>query len=64
MQDLAFDLDFDDFKWHWETYLIGPKSSAEVISQHLIMPLLSVTHLAFASADPVSELSDADLESV
>ena len=28
------------------------------------MPLISVTHLAFSSADPVSELSEADLEKV
>lgn len=28
------------------------------------MPLVSLTHLAFSSADPVSELSEADLEKV
>ena len=57
-------MDFDEFKWRWETYLVGPKTSANVISQHLVMPLLSLTHLAFASADPLSELPDTDLESV
>ncbi|KAH9838409.1 uncharacterized protein C8Q71DRAFT_528370 [Rhodofomes roseus] len=60
--DLAFELGSDSFKWRWETCAIGPKQSAEVLSKHLIMPLISFTHLAFSSADPVSELSEADLE--
>lgn len=38
--------------------------SADVLSQHLIMPLISVTHLAFSSSDPVSELSGSDLGEV
>ncbi|EIN03738.1 hypothetical protein PUNSTDRAFT_128654 [Punctularia strigosozonata HHB-11173 SS5] len=60
-QDLAFILE-GPFRWRWETYQLGPKSSADILSKHLIMPLISVTHLAFASADPVSELSEADLQ--
>jgi hypothetical protein len=28
------------------------------------MPLISINHFAFASADPVSELSESDLEQV
>ena len=64
VQDLAFQLSSDTFKWRWETYAVGPRLSAEILSQHLIMPLVSLTHLAFTSADPVSELSDADLEKV
>lgn len=64
VQDLAFELGSEDFKWRWETYALGPKASAEVLSIHLIMPLISVTHLAYSSADPVSELSELDLEKV
>ncbi|KZT73160.1 hypothetical protein DAEQUDRAFT_722284 [Daedalea quercina L-15889] len=60
--DFAFELGSDSFKWRWETCAIGPKLSAEILSKHLIMPLISLTHLGFSSADPVSELSDADLE--
>ncbi|KZT07641.1 uncharacterized protein LAESUDRAFT_698304 [Laetiporus sulphureus 93-53] len=60
--DLAFELVDNDFKWRWETYSLGPLFSAEVLSKHLIMPLISVIHLAFSSADPVSELSETDLE--
>ena len=47
---------------HCLTFLA--KVSADVLSQQLIMPLISVTHLAFTSADPVSELSQTDLEKV
>lgn len=63
-QDLAFELGSDSFKWRWETYSLGPKVSAEVLSKQLIMPLISVSHLAFSSADPVSELSDTNLQMV
>jgi hypothetical protein len=38
--------------------------SAEILSKHLILPLIGVNHLAFSSADPVSELSENDLEKV
>ncbi|KAH8100090.1 hypothetical protein BXZ70DRAFT_205355 [Cristinia sonorae] len=60
--DIAFELGSDEFKWRWETYTLGPKVSAGVLSQQLIMPLISVSHLAFSSSDPVSELSDANLQ--
>lgn len=60
--DLAFILGSDDFQWRWETYSVGPRESADVLSRHLIMPLISLTHLAFSSADPVGELSESDLE--
>lgn len=60
--DLAFDLECEAFKWRWETNFVGHKLSAEIISKHLVMPLISVNHLAFASADPVCELPEADLE--
>ncbi|THH07062.1 hypothetical protein EW145_g3644 [Phellinidium pouzarii] len=60
--DLAFELDRDEFKWRWDTYLLGPKTSSEIISKHLIMPLVSLAHISFYSADPVSELDEEDLE--
>ncbi|KAH9928631.1 uncharacterized protein B0H18DRAFT_999770 [Fomitopsis serialis] len=60
--DFAFELGSDSYKWRWETCAVGPILSAQILSKHLIMPLISLTHLAFSSADPVSELSEADLE--
>ncbi|PIL29787.1 hypothetical protein GSI_07993 [Ganoderma sinense ZZ0214-1] len=36
--------------------------SADVLSKHLILPLISMSHLAFSSADPLSTTSEADLE--
>ncbi|TFY62743.1 hypothetical protein EVG20_g6593 [Dentipellis fragilis] len=62
--DFAFELQHDQFKWRWETLVVGPKLSAELLSKHLIVPLISTAHLAFTSADPVSELADGDLEKV
>ncbi|KAI0696256.1 hypothetical protein BC835DRAFT_1343011 [Cytidiella melzeri] len=60
--DLAFELRCSEFKWRWETYSLGPKVSAEVISKHLIMPLISLTHMAFSSSEAVSAQTEADLE--
>ncbi|TDL25498.1 hypothetical protein BD410DRAFT_764954 [Rickenella mellea] len=62
--DLSFELDCDGFKWRWDAYLLGPKTSAEILSKHLILPLISIAHLSFYSADPVSELDESDLEKV
>jgi len=62
--DLAIDFSGDSFKWRWETFSIGPKQSAEVLSKHLMIPLLSTTYLAFISPDAISEISDSDLEKV
>lgn len=60
--DLAFELEGDGFKWRWETCFLGHRFSAELISKHLIFPLISVNHLSFSSVDSVSELPDSDLE--
>lgn len=64
LQDLAFELRNDTFRWRWETFSVGPTMSADILSKHLIMPLISAAHLAFFSADPVSSLSEADVEKV
>lgn len=60
--DLAIDLRGDGFNWRWETFSIGPKQSADVLSKHLILPLLSTAYLAFISPDAISEISTNDLE--
>ncbi|KAJ7475786.1 hypothetical protein FB451DRAFT_1244751 [Mycena latifolia] len=58
--DLAIELECEAFKWRWETCLQGGRFSAEMISKHLVLPLISLNHLAFSSA--VGELSETDLE--
>ncbi|KAJ7931451.1 hypothetical protein B0H13DRAFT_1701997 [Mycena leptocephala] len=58
--DLAIELECEAFKWRWETCLQGGRFSAEMISRHLVLPLISLNHLAFTSA--VGESSDTDLE--
>ncbi|KAF5371819.1 hypothetical protein D9615_009553 [Tricholomella constricta] len=60
--DIAFELEGETFKWRWETCFLGHKASAEIISKHLIFPLISLNHMAFSSPLAVSELSDADVE--
>ncbi|KAK7033081.1 hypothetical protein R3P38DRAFT_2920583 [Favolaschia claudopus] len=58
--DLAIELECEAFKWRWETCLQGGRQSAELISRHLVLPLISLNHLAFTSA--VGESSETDLE--
>ncbi|KAI6042979.1 hypothetical protein EDC04DRAFT_2563379, partial [Pisolithus marmoratus] len=60
--DLAFELGSDTFKWRWDTIFVGHKTSADILSQHLIMPLITVNHLAFSTPNPVSDLNEDDLE--
>ncbi|KAI0303729.1 hypothetical protein B0F90DRAFT_1317740 [Multifurca ochricompacta] len=62
--ELGVDLRGETFKWRWETFSVGPKQSAYILSKHLIMPLLSTAYLAFSSSDAISEISDCDLEQV
>ncbi|KAF7985750.1 hypothetical protein HWV62_2374 [Athelia sp. TMB] len=60
--DIAFELDFEVFKWKWQPNFLGYKASVELLSQHLIVPLISTNHLAFSSSEPISAMSDQDLE--
>ncbi|KAG6836830.1 hypothetical protein H0H93_002676 [Arthromyces matolae] len=60
--DIAFELGYDGFKWRWETCFLGHKASSEIISKHLIFPLISVNHLAFSSSQAISDMSDLDME--
>ena len=64
VQDLTFELRSNNFRWRWETYNQGPKISANVISQHLVLPLISLNHLAFSTAESLSETSEGNLEKV
>lgn len=60
--DLALELECNNWKWRWEPTFLGPKVSAEILSKHLIMPLISVNHLAFSSSDVLGDLAPGDLE--
>ncbi|KAF5367403.1 hypothetical protein D9758_003778 [Tetrapyrgos nigripes] len=60
--DFAIEMECEAFKWRWETCFIGHKDSAEIISKHLVLPLISVNHLAFSTGDGVGEMPESDLE--
>ncbi|KAI0787924.1 hypothetical protein C8Q74DRAFT_1349161 [Fomes fomentarius] len=60
--DLAFAVGTDSFRWRWETFNVGPKLSADVLSKHLILPMISMTHLAFSSTDPLATTTEAEME--
>lgn len=59
--DVACTLEDQTFKWRWESCFLGYRASAEILSKHLVLPLISMSHLAFSSKDSVGEVSDAEL---
>ncbi|CAA7267135.1 unnamed protein product [Cyclocybe aegerita] len=60
--DLAMEFECEAFKWRWEICFLGHKWASEIISKHLIFPLISLNHLTFSSADVVGEIPDGDIE--
>jgi len=60
--DLAFEVECEAFKWRWETTFLGHKLSSEIISKHLIFPLISLNHLTFSSSETICDLPDSELE--
>jgi hypothetical protein len=61
-KDFAFELEGDDFRWRWETTPLGPKFSSEILSKHLILPLISTSHLSFSSGESIHDIGDDQLE--
>ncbi|KAF9048705.1 hypothetical protein BJ165DRAFT_1526130 [Panaeolus papilionaceus] len=60
--DSAFEIECGTFKWRWETCFLGHTRSADIISQHLIFPLISLSHLTFSSAEAVGEVAESEVE--
>ncbi|TEB34645.1 hypothetical protein FA13DRAFT_1729301 [Coprinellus micaceus] len=62
--DFAFELSSSNlgFKWRWETNSVGHKHAAEILSKQLIMPLISLNHIAISSPDALSGMADSELE--
>lgn len=55
-KDMAFDIEYTGdegqvFKWRWETNFEGYKSSSQLLSQHLILPLLTLSHMSLSNDD-------------
>ena len=63
-QDVTIKLRGESFKWKWETTYLGPKLSAEILSKHLVVPLISAVHFAFTSPVVIGGMSGEDLEKV
>ncbi|KAH9945258.1 uncharacterized protein BXZ73DRAFT_38484, partial [Epithele typhae] len=60
--DLAFTLGNEAFRWRWETLAVPPRLSADILSTHLILPLISMTHVAFSASDVVGSGSETGIE--
>ncbi|KIK63145.1 hypothetical protein GYMLUDRAFT_72375 [Collybiopsis luxurians FD-317 M1] len=59
--DFAFEIEFEDFKWVWETNFIGHRNSAEIISKHLVLPLISFSQVSFISGS-LGRITESELE--
>ncbi|KAF8625543.1 hypothetical protein AX15_005310 [Amanita polypyramis BW_CC] len=62
--DFSFQLECDTFQWRWETNYLGYKRSSEIISKQIILPLISLTHVAFTSTESLAAMPDGDIEKV
>ncbi|EAU85498.1 hypothetical protein CC1G_06399 [Coprinopsis cinerea okayama7 len=60
--DLSLGLDHASFKWRWEANSVGYRSSAEIISKHLVIPLITANSLALSSPESIGEMADSDVE--
>ncbi|KAI4523500.1 hypothetical protein K525DRAFT_236780 [Schizophyllum commune Loenen D] len=60
--DFAVRIEAESFSWVWETTFVGYRLSAELLSQQLIMPMISISHFAFGSQEVIAEMTDDDLE--
>ncbi|KAH8831248.1 hypothetical protein DL96DRAFT_1587037 [Flagelloscypha sp. PMI_526] len=60
--DLQTTLSYDTFTWSWHLSSLGSKISSELLSKHLIIPLINLNHLAFVSTTLPNQLSSEDLQ--
>lgn len=63
-QDFACEICHDDYTWQWHANSLGYRTSAELLSKHLILPLITFSDLAFASSEPLSQMPNDELEKV
>lgn len=49
----------EDDSWKWETMAASANMAAEILSKHLIIPLITLSDCALKSSSPVSDMSDA-----
>jgi hypothetical protein len=63
-KDLALELECEAFKWRWDAVHAGHKTSASLLAQHLIKPLISMNATLFAAGDAPDSMEGGDLEKV
>ncbi|KAL1758618.1 hypothetical protein FB107DRAFT_288347 [Schizophyllum commune] len=62
--DLAVRIEAESFSWVWQTTFVGYRMSAELLSQHLILPMISVVHFTLGGQESIVDMPDDDLEKV
>ncbi|KAL1675020.1 hypothetical protein EV122DRAFT_293013 [Schizophyllum commune] len=62
--DLAVRIEAESFGWVWQTTFVGYRMSAELLSQHLILPMISVVHFTLGGQESLVDMPDDDLEKV
>lgn len=51
----------EDFSWRWDALSLPHRLSSQLLSQHLITPLLSLTALAASIDEPLRDVSSYSL---
>lgn len=63
-KDLSFTISHDTFLWTWQLDILPHKIAADFLSKHLILPLISLNHLAFTTTSVPKELTEESLKTV
>ncbi|KAG8988029.1 hypothetical protein FRB93_004312 [Tulasnella sp. JGI-2019a] len=59
--DLEVTLTTDDFTWRWDAMSLPSRMASQILSTHLVMPLLSFTALAASVDEPLRNMSTYSL---
>lgn len=60
--DLACEVGCEDYTWQWHANALGYRLSSELLSKHLILPLISFSHVAFTAPQPLQQMPADELE--
>ncbi|EJD53466.1 hypothetical protein AURDEDRAFT_179933 [Auricularia subglabra TFB-10046 SS5] len=60
--DLACEIGCEDYTWQWHANAVGYRTSSELLSKHLILPLISFSHVAFTAPQPLQQMPADELE--
>ncbi|KAF8608308.1 hypothetical protein BDV93DRAFT_552147 [Ceratobasidium sp. AG-I] len=60
--DLCMKITTPTLTWRWDAFALRPSRGAEILSEHLFLPMISLTSVAFGVPEAPKEMPGSDLE--